>query len=174
MTVIGNHYIWIATYGQFVIFINQYAMKNIFNSNTTAELYSRIDKLTATTEPQWGKMNVAQMLAHCCVPYEGIYDGKHQVSALKSFFIRLLLKRTLTNTKPYSKNSPTAPNFIIADERDFNKEKARLKTYIQRAEQDGVSFFEGKKSPSMGKLSAEEWSNMLYKHLDHHLTQFGV
>ncbi len=149
-------------------------VKNIFLPETTQALLARINLLSATTPPQWGKMNVSQMLAHCCVPYEGIYEGKHKVGALKSFFIRLLLKRALTNEKGYAKNSPTAPNFIIADERNFENEKARLMAYIIRAEKDGAAFFEGKPSPSMGRLTAGEWSNMLYKHLEHHLTQFGV
>jgi hypothetical protein len=38
----------------------------------------------------------------------------------------------------------------------------------------GADAFEGKESNSFGKLTASEWNIMMYKHLDHHLTQFGV
>ena len=75
---------------------------------------------------------------------------------------------------PYKKNAQTAPYFIIADDRDFEEEKARLIGYIQRTQALGQAHFEGKRSHSFGVLSAQEWNTMFYKHLDHHLIQFGV
>ena len=42
-------------------------MKNIFEQAVTDEVIARIDNLTSKTQPVWGKMNVAQMLAHCSV-----------------------------------------------------------------------------------------------------------
>ena len=50
-------------------------MKNSFNVNDTAEFISRIDKLTPTTKPIWGKMDVAKMMAHCNVTYELEYEN---------------------------------------------------------------------------------------------------
>lgn len=40
-------------------------MKNIFNHLYTEEILNRIDKLNPNSQPQWGRMDVAQMLAHC-------------------------------------------------------------------------------------------------------------
>jgi hypothetical protein len=95
-----------------------------------------------------------------------------------NFFMKLILKFLVKNTvvgaKPYSKNGQTAPQFLITNERDFEKEKQRLIDFIKRAEKDGKAFFDGKESMSFGALTAQEWSTMFYKHLDHHLTQFGV
>jgi hypothetical protein len=84
------------------------------------------------------------------------------------------VKNGVINEKPYPKNSRTAPAFIIADERKFEEEKARLIGYLQKTCALGSAGFEGKESLSFGKLSAPEWSNLFYKHLDHHLRQFGV
>ncbi|WP_020567102.1 DUF1569 domain-containing protein [Neolewinella persica] len=148
---------------------------SIFDQQTVTDLLERIDKLTPETTPEWGKMDVAQMLAHNSVGFDITY-GKIPVSY--NFFMRFMLKMfvkdTVVGNKPYKKNGQTAPVFIISDERDFAKEKAELVANIQRVHADGATVFEGRVSPSFGKLSAQEWSNQFWKHLDHHLTQFGV
>ncbi|RZJ66435.1 MAG: hypothetical protein EOO47_25375, partial [Flavobacterium sp.] len=76
--------------------------------------------------------------------------------------------------KPYKKNLHTAPSFLIADEREFEKEKTRLINYLNKTQQLGEVHFDGKESLSFGKLNKTQWNNMFYKHLDHHLSQFGV
>jgi hypothetical protein len=63
---------------------------------------------------------------------------------------------------------------MVASDKDFNKEKERLIAYLNKTVQLGETHFEGKENHGFGKLSAVEWNNMFYKHLDHHLTQFGV
>ena len=150
-------------------------MKNIFQKTISDEVISRINSLSPKTTPEWGKMNVAQMLAHCCVTYEMLYEDMHPKP---NFFMKLMLKafvkKAVVGPKPYPRNSRTAPAFLITDERDFEKEKARLIGYIERTQQLGEEYFDGKESHSFGKLSKEEWNTMFYKHLDHHLTQFGV
>ena len=76
--------------------------------------------------------------------------------------------------KPYKQNSRTAPNFLITDQREFEHEKKRLIDHINKTQQLGEAHFHGKESHSFGALDKTEWNNMFYKHLDHHLTQFGV
>lgn len=147
---------------------------SIFDQETVNEILARVDKLTPESTPLWGKMKVAQMLAHNNVGFDITY-GKIPVSY--NFFMRFMLKMfvkgTVVGNKPYEKNSRTAPAFIISDERDFAKEKAELVANIQRVHADGAAAFEGRESASFGKLTAQEWSNQFWKHLDHHLTQFG-
>jgi hypothetical protein len=64
--------------------------------------------------------------------------------------------------------------FVKTDKYDLITEKKRLIDYINRVFEWGPSHFEGKKQISLGKLTAEEWNGLLFKHLDHHLRQFGV
>lgn len=150
-------------------------MKNIFKKSITDEVIGRINSLTPTTQPDWGKMNVGQMLAHCCVTYEMMYDGNHpKPNPVMGFMLRTFVKDTVVSEKPYKKNSRTAPAFLITDERNFEAEKKRLIDYMQKTQALGESHFDMKKSHSFGKLTVTEWNNMFYKHLDHHLTQFGV
>ena len=150
-------------------------MKNIFTTETTNEIIARINSLTNETQALWGKMHVAQMLAHCSVSYETIYTNKHpKPNAFVKFILKNFIKKYIVNEKPYKKSSQTAPYFIIADERDFEAEKKKLIDYILKTQELGENAFEGKESVSFGPMSKNEWNNMLYKHLDHHLSQFGV
>lgn len=75
---------------------------------------------------------------------------------------------------PYKHNRPTAPAFIIKDDKDFEVEKSRLIDHINHTLVLGESHFDGKESHSFGPLSVEEWNNLFYKHLNHHLSQFAV
>ena len=152
------------------------AFPNIFSAEGTASITERIQKLTEETQPSWGKMNVGQMLAHCCVPYQFVYEPQKfkKPNFLMAWVLKKFVKDSVCNEVPYKKNTGTAPDFIIKGNRDFDTEKQRLISFITRAQLDGTTFFDGKESHSFGRLSLQEWNNMFYKHLDHHLTQFGV
>jgi hypothetical protein len=151
------------------------ALPNIFTAPVSLDIIHRINKLTSSTLAQWGKMNVSQMLAHCCVTYEMIFEDKHaKPNFLVRFMLKAFVKGKVVGEAPYTQGGPTAPQFVITDERDFEKEKARLINYINRAQQMGEAAFEGKESHSFGVLNKTEWNNMMYKHLNHHLNQFGV
>jgi hypothetical protein len=150
-------------------------MKNIFDSSVVKGLEQRIAKLQPTTTPLWGKMNASQMLAHVNVAYEMTYESIHpRPNALMRFILKTFLKKSVVGPKPYPKNSPTAPQFIIKGEKNFEVEKKRLLDYLKRTADLGASHFEGKENLSFGKMTSEEWNGLFYKHLDHHLTQFGV
>lgn len=150
-------------------------LPNIFTQEVSNQVIDRINKLTPETPAQWGKMNAPQMLAHCNVTYEMIYTDKHpKPNFLMKAMLKAMVKNKVITPAPYAKNSPTAPAFKIADKREFEKEKARLVEYINKTQQLGENDFDGKESHSFGALNKNEWNNMLYKHLDHHLTQFGV
>jgi len=151
-------------------------LPNIFTQEASDEMIVRINKLSPETPRLWGKMDVGQMLAHLCVSYEMIYEPeKHK---RPNFFMGLVLKtfvkKMVTNETAYGKNKPTAPAFRMTTEKDFAAEKNRLIDYIQRTQQLGEDEFDGKESMSFGVMDKTGWNNMLYKHLDHHLRQFGV
>ncbi|WP_299101470.1 DUF1569 domain-containing protein [uncultured Winogradskyella sp.] len=150
-------------------------MKNIFDKAVTDEVIERINKLSPETQPNWGKMSVDQMLAHCSVTYELDFEDKHpKPKGLMKWVLKTFIKKVVVSEKPYKKNSRTAPEFIITSEKEFNTEKERLTGYITKVQALGSNHYDQKESHSFGKLSVTEWNNMFYKHLDHHLTQFGV
>ena len=85
------------------------------------------------------------------------------------FILKTFIRKIVTNEVPFKHNSQTAPAFIISDERNFDAEKKRLIDYVSKTLQMGEQYFDNKESMSFGKLSAIEWNNMFYKHLNHHL-----
>jgi len=150
-------------------------MKDIFSKKVTDEVIERIQNLSATTKPNWGKMSVSQMLAHCSVTYEMALTDKHpKPNAFARWILKTFVKNIVVSEKPFAKNGRTAAQFVISDERNFITEKDRLIDFIVKTQQLGGSYFDGKESHSFGKLTTKEWNNSFYKHLDHHLTQFGV
>jgi hypothetical protein len=151
------------------------ALPNIFSSEVTLQLVGRINQLSETSRPKWGKMDAAQMLAHCNVTYEMCFENKHKKpGAVKAFLLKTFVKKLVTNETPYKHNSQTAPEFLIKSSKDFQAEKTRLINYLEKAVEFGGASFHNKDSHSFGKLNTTEWNNMFYKHLDHHLTQFNV
>ncbi len=147
-------------------------IKNLFDSAVKQEIINRIDTLNPQSQPQWGKMNVSQMLAHLQLPIAIAY-GTHQPKG--SFLLRLigpLFKSKLCDNKPWKEGLPTDPTFITTGTtKDFEKEKATLLDLITRFSETAVV---GEKHPIFGKMTKENWSKATWKHVDHHLRQFGV
>lgn len=150
-------------------------MKNIFDKEVTQELIERINTLNPDSQSLWGTMNVSQMLAHCNVTYALIYDGKYKkLAGIKKLLIRVFIKPIVVSEKPFKKNSPTSSIFRMRKEKDFDVEKTRLLDYLDRTQKLGKDHFKNKESVSFGKLTSKEWNTIFYKHLNHHLNQFGV
>jgi hypothetical protein len=148
---------------------------NIFTKAVSDNVIQRINLLKPTTKANWGKMSVEQMLAHCNVTYEMVYEDKHpKPNFFMGFILKTFVKKIVTGDAPYKHNSQTAPAFIIKDTRNFETEKNRLLDFVSKTQQVGEASFDNKVSHSFGKLNKTEWNTLFYKHLDHHLTQFGV
>lgn len=151
------------------------ALPNIFTPEVSEAVIARIEKLAADRKPEWGTMDAAKMLAHCNVTYEMAYENIHpKPGTFVRWMLKLFVKNTVVSEAPYKHNSRTAPQFLIKSDKNFEVEKKRLIDYIRKTTQLGASHFEGRESHSFGSLSSAEWNNMFYKHLDHHLRQFGL
>ena len=151
-------------------------MQNVFDAKDAQEYINRINNLTPETQRKWGKMSVNQVLAHLNVAYDLTFMPEKfpKPSFIAKFLLSRFVKPKITNEIPYKQSLPTSPAFIIADERNFEEEKAKLIGNIQRVQQLGREAFEGKENINFGKMTAQCWNNMFAKHLNHHLDQFGV
>jgi uncharacterized damage-inducible protein DinB len=151
-------------------------MKNVFDKAVCDELASRINNLSADAKPLWGKMSVGQMLAHCSVTYEYLFEPTKykKPSGFVKLMLKLFVKSLVVGDKPYKKSSQTAPDFIIKGDKNLEEEKARIISFIYQVQALGAQHFDGKESHSFGKLTTQELNTMFYKHLDYHLGQFGV
>ena len=137
-------------------------MRNLFDATVANQVKARLGKLEPQSERRWGKMTAAQMLAHCSVSMQwAVGEVVPEKGALPVRVMGRLVKPMVFRKEedPLRKNSPTAKSLIVADERDLGKER-------ERCTQNPHSFF--------GRMTPEEWAILMYKHLDHHLRQFGV
>ena len=150
-------------------------MKNLFNQQDANEFIERINKLSPTSKAQWGKMNVNQMLAHAQIPLT-IASGELQIKTnpIVKFLFGKSARKQLTSPEGFKKNLPTFREGIISDEREFEKEKNKLITFIKTYQSKGEDGLTKKPHPFFGDLSVQEWNALQTKHLDHHLKQFGV
>lgn len=149
-------------------------MKNLFESETVDEVLGRIDLLQPATQRQWGKMDVAQMMAHCSAALDMAAGRINPRRMLIGRLLGPLVKPIYTNEKPFSKNNPTDKKLLVADQRDFAREQERLKVCVRRFHEGGEEKCTRHPHPFFGPLSSQDWSRGMYKHLDHHLRQFGV
>lgn len=149
-------------------------MKNIFNERDTEEILSRIDKLRPNAQPQWGKMNAAQMLAHCSLFQDIAMGNSFPKRGWLGILIGGFVKPLFYNDKPVTRNMSTIPDIVITDEKEFTAEKEKLKQKIITFQENGPEKCTTHPHPFFGELTSEQWGKGIYKHLDHHLRQFRV
>jgi hypothetical protein len=150
-------------------------LPNIYDPQTTLLLHARIDALTPHSTALWGKMNVAQMLSHCQVVYQQILgENQDKPGAFMAWMLRTFFKQSMVNDTPYKPNLPTGPTFVrLGQQFDISEEQQKLKQYISSIQALGPEKMANILSLSLKRLTAEEWNNLIYKHIDHHLRQFG-
>lgn len=149
-------------------------MKNLFDKKDTAEIISRLDNLTPSSQRLWGKMEIDQMLAHCRKTLEMATGDKILPRVLIGKLIGRFFVKGFSNEKPFGKNGPTDKTLKIRNRRDFEVEKQKLIEYIEKFQNGGAEKCTKHPHPFFGKVTPTEWSIGMYKHLDHHLRQFGA
>lgn len=147
-------------------------MNNIFDSLHTDEIIKRIDRLSVNSQPNWGKMTVAQMLAHCSSFQDIAMGYTFPKRSWLGVFVGRLAKPTFYNDKPLPKNMSTIPTILISDNRDFSIEREKLKHKIIIFQENGPEKCTNHPHPFFGGLTPTQWGKGIYKHLDHHLKQF--
>jgi hypothetical protein len=150
-------------------------MKNLFQASAAEEIGRRIAALTPDSQPQWGKMNVAQMMAHCSAGLELASGDRRPPRALAGRLIGWAIKPlVLRDDEPMRRNSPTVEGLVVSDQRDLKIERARLLELINRFVAAGANGCTTYPHSFFGPLTPDEWAILMYKHLDHHLRQFDV
>ncbi|MEO7766773.1 MAG: DUF1569 domain-containing protein [Ferruginibacter sp.] len=149
-------------------------MKSLFNKISYDEIIQRLDKITPQSQRNWGKMEVAQMLAHVSQAFKVPLSKKKLPRIFLGRMLGWIIKTKLYNDSPWKQNLPTSPDFKITDGRVFENEKKNLYELVEafhKAGPDGISKYP---HPFFGNFTSDQWGKSMYKHLDHHLHQFGV
>ena len=151
-------------------------MNNLFDATVASHVKTRLGKLEPQSERLWGQMTVAQMLAHCAMSMQwAVGELVPEKGPLPARVMgRLVKPMVLRNDDLMRKHSPTIKSLIVTDERDFSKERERLSGLIDKFAAGGAACCTKNPHSFFGKMTPEEWAILMYKHLDHHLRQFGV
>lgn len=146
-------------------------MKTIWQKENRENLENRIDRLRPDTPAKWGKFSAPQMVAHLT---EAVRMGLGELSVVprNTPFKRFPLKQLIIYVAPFPKGAPTAPELLAGNPQEFNGDVTRLKEVMGRFA--GGSHKNLPEHPAFGKLSRRAWGVLAYKHIDHHLKQFGV
>src|ERR1700730_13837099 len=149
--------------------------KNLFEAAAVDEVERRVAQLRPDSERLWVEMNSAQALAHCSVAM-GMAMG--EVRPPRILLGRLLgplaKKSVIVNGTPTRRNSMTEKSAEVTDDRDFVVERQRLRESLDRFAAGGPGICTTHPHFFFGPLTPDEWSVLMYQHLDHHLRQFGV
>ena len=147
-------------------------MRSLFDQGAYESISQRLDRLSATTNPQWGKMSSAQMLAHCRLSLQ-VPLGELKPPIGFMTLLGKMMKGRVLGPKPFGKNSPTAPAFKVTDQKEFVAEKEQFIVKLT-ALTKGPSSVKHDIHPFLGKMQTEEWGTLHAKHIDHHFSQFGI
>ena len=150
-------------------------MKNLFDAAAAADLKARLQRLRADSPRQWGRMTAPQAVAHCAAGLELAFGELRPPRALIGrLFGRIIKPLALGNDAPMRRNSPSVPGMIVTDDRDLERERQRLGALIDRFVAGGPAACTTHPHSFFGPLTPDEWAILRYKHLDHHLRQFGA
>lgn len=149
-------------------------MKNIHTPEVLSELIARIRTLTPASQRQWGKMDVSQMMAHCSIAIEANLGERVVKQNLIGKLFGKLAKKSITDNKPFKQGLPTDKSYLVAEQKEFEAEKQRLVTLLSRLSATNPDHLAQNPHPFFGKMTGSEWNALNYKHMDHHLRQFGA
>ena len=150
-------------------------MKNLFEPATVEEVQQRLAQLRPDSERLWGKMNAAQMVAHCSGGMEWAVGDKKPPRMFVGRILGVIVKpMALKDDEPMRRNSPTSKDLVVDDDRNLEMERQRLRGLVERFALAGPKGCTTHPHSFFGRLTPEEWAVLMYKHLDHHLRQFGV
>ena len=146
--------------------------KTIWNAADRQSLLERVAALTSEAKPFWGKMSVAQMTRHCALAMQAA-TGELAVKPKETFFRHWPVPGLLIYWLPWPKGAPTAPELLVTETTDFAENQRLLQTTLERfaARGETAAFVP---HAAFGVLSRKDWGALTYRHVDHHLRQFGA
>lgn len=148
--------------------------KSLLNKECSEWLVSRIQKLKPETTPLWGSMNATEMLLHCNRVNEQLLNAApvKKGTRMAQYLARLLVLYLLP---AYPKNAKTPKRNVTKGQVDasaFEEQRQRFVVLIQQfpTHQKPIEL----PHPYFGDLNTAQWGLAGYKHVDHHLRQFGL
>ncbi len=135
-----------------------------------AQVIARLRRVTPDRAPLWGSFTAPRMLCHVTDQLRvatGIIIGRHRDSLLRRTLLKWIVVHSSMQAPPGKVR--TVPEMLSTVPTTWD---ADLATCIRLINEVGRGKANGR-HPAFGPLSASEWGRIAWKHLDHHLRQFG-
>lgn len=146
-------------------------MPSLRDETARASLIQRLQGLTPATKPKWGKLDASRMLCHLNDAL-AMALGEVSVEPLnRKAFHHFPLKHLILYVLPFPKSAPTAPELLSTAPQEFDADRRRTAELIDKLA--ATPNAKGPDHPFFGPLRNEEWNALQWKHIDHHLRQFG-
>ena len=147
-------------------------MKSIWQKESRGELNNRLAALAWDRRAAWGKFTTPKMVCHLADSLK-MAMGDLKVSP-KHLPIRYPpLKQLIIYVAPFPKSVPTAPELLARDPREWSSDIADVQALLARAASARTTD-SWPEHPAFGKLSKRAWGVLIFRHMDHHLKQFGA
>lgn len=149
-------------------------MQTIFDAQTYEQIVRRVESLKPDSARQWGKMTASQMLEHSSRALEMATGARPTPQMFIGKLIGWIVFRGFIGERPFARNAPTGPDFIVKDEPDFSAAKAKTLALLKDLHEQGEQRCEGRIHGFFGPMTGAHWGISQFKHMDHHLRQFGA
>jgi hypothetical protein len=147
-------------------------MKTIWDPAHRKRVLARLEHLSTDRKPLWGSMTCAHMIAHLADPIKTAL-GEKEVQPKRSPLSNPILRHLIIYWTPWPKGAPTAPEYVHSGDENLEEGMAELRNALDRFIAHGKDApYEA--HPAFGQISGKAWGRLTYRHLDHHLRQFGV
>ena len=147
-------------------------MRSLFHARRRADLSVRLSRLTPHARPRWGRMDARQMLAHLNDGFS-LASGQLATRRRRTWLGIPPINYLIACVLPFPRNAPTPRELIARPPDEWDTEMTRLQGNIERFTSD-TRDRRWPEHPFFGRLPAWAWGVLGYRHLDHHLKQFGV
>lgn len=147
-------------------------MRSLFQPKARASIGKRFNGLSPTATPRWGRMTAPQMLAHCNDGF-GLATGEIPTRVRRTWARFPPINYLIACFLPFPRHAPMARELFARVPDEWHVELARLHANMERfAAQDRRA--PRPLHPFFGPLPWWAWGLLGYRHLDHHLRQFGA
>jgi len=147
-------------------------MKTALNAADRASLQARLGHLRPDAPRRWGQMSAPQMVVHLADSLH-MTLGDLPIAFRKTPLRFTLVKLLVIYVLPFPRGAPTAPELRARAPQAWDAEMTTLCALLDRfAARDPLAPWP--LHPVFGRLSRATWGRLVYRHMDHHLTQFGV
>lgn len=149
-------------------------MNTLFDSTVNRDICDRIRKLNPSSKPIWGKMNVEQMLTHLYLSLQVNFGEIELKRSMLGIFFRGISRRILLGSKPFPRHLPADKKVLVKETTGFSELIQKVENAVSIYIEKGYSVLSANPHNILGKITPDESAFISFKHIDHHLRQFGV